>query len=537
DILESRDGSLWVATLGGGLNRWDADDREADRPVFRKHLKTSGLRSDTVFGIVEDADGFLWISSNRGLSRFNPVDGSVRNFDRFNGLRGDEFNFGAHLQMRNGRLLFGGSDGVVSFHPDELLVNTHTPDIVLTAHSKYQRLATAYSTDQREAETVTLGYDDDYIQFTFAALDYASSDKNQYRYKLEGLDEEWIDPGEFRRATYASLPAGDYRFTVKASNNDGIWNDQGASIRLHVEPPPWQTAWAYSLYTMFFGGTLVGYRRKQSKKLGEVSQQKQILESEVQARTRELSQRNEQLKSLNQQLMQASVTDSLTGLKNRRYLDEFIDTEVARIDRQNRGVYKPRRNSNTINISPSLFFMMIDLDGFKRINDTHGHLAGDRALVQVRDILHSSCRQSDTIIRWGGDEFMVIGNTASPHTVEQLAERIRASLAEHQFALGNGHTGRLSGSIGFAMYPFSSTSSQSLTWEQTVAVADHAAYTAKNSGRNAWLGVYGNRKSSWEELSRTNINLPVLARQKLVTIRSSLEKIEEYIEKAVQERA
>jgi predicted signal transduction protein with EAL and GGDEF domain len=110
-------------------------------------------------------------------------------------------------------------------------------------------------------------------------------------------------------------------------------------------------------------------------------------------------------------------------------------------------------------------------------------------------------------------------------------------LAEHQYQLGNGHTGRLSGSIGFAMYPFSPLNPKSLNWEQTVAVADHAAYTAKHNGRNAWVGVYGNKKSTWEALTRTNINLPVLARQKVVHIRSSLENIEEFIEKAVQERA
>ena len=525
NILESKDGSLWVATLGGGLNHWDASDREADLPVFRKHLKTSGLRSDTVFGILEDEDGFLWVSSNRGLARLNPVDGSVRTFDRFNGLRGDEFNFGAHLQMRNGRLLFGGTDGIVSFHPDELRVNTHTPDIILTAHSRYQQLATAYSTDQREPETITLDYDDDFIQFKFSALDYASSDKNQYRYKLEGIDEEWTDPGEFRRATYASLPAGDYTFTVKASNNDGVWNDQGTSIRLHVDPPPWQTPFAYSLYSLFFGGTLVGYRRKQNKKLNEVSEQKQILESEVQARTRQLHQRNDELKALNEQLMQASVTDSLTGLKNRRFLDRFIDTEIARVDRRQRGVIQRKPDSKTINISPSLFFMMIDLDGFKGINDTHGHLAGDKALVQVRDILQTSCRQSDTIIRWGGDEFMVIGNTASPHTVEQLAERIRVNLAQHQFHLGNGHTGRLSGSIGFAMYPFAPWRPKLLGWERVSAIADEAALIAKQERRNAWVGVYGTQKISADETLRTGkADLEVLAQQSVIEISASYER-------------
>ena len=320
-------------------------------------------------------------------------------------------------------------------------------------------------------EEIRLPWRESSFTLGFAALDTTDPAASRYSYLLEGFDTDWTESCGRSHATYTNLPPGDYTFRVRGSNNDGIWNDQGTSIRLHVEPPPWQTPWAYSLYSLFFGGTVVGYRRKQNKKLNQVSEQKQLLESEVEARTRELSERNDELKNLNQRLMQASVTDSLTGLKNRRFLDEFIDTEIARVDRRQHGVIARKSSAKTINISPSLFFMMIDLDGFKGINDAHGHLAGDRALVQVRDILHSSCRQSDTIIRWGGDEFMVIGNTASPHTVEQLAERIRANLAGHRFALGNGHVGRLSGSIGFAMYPFAPSSSRSLHWEQVVAVA------------------------------------------------------------------
>ena len=181
--------------------------------------------------------------------------------------------------------------------------------------------------------------------------------------------------------------------------------------------------------------------------------------------------------------------------------------------------------------------MMIDLDGFKAINDTHGHQAGDKALIQVRDILNYSCRQSDTIIRWGGDEIMIIGNVASPRVVEQLAERIRVNLAEHQYKLGDGHVGRLSGSIGFAMYPFSSKNLNALNWEQVVAVADNAAYTGKKNGRNAWVGVYGTQKCNWEELTRTNINLPALARKVMIEIKSSLEKIEEFTEKESRENA
>ena len=183
---------------------------------------------------------------------------------------------------------------------------------------------------------------------------------------------------------------------------------------------------------------MVGYRRKQNKKLNQVSEQKQLLESEVEARTRELSERNDELKNLNQRLMQASVTDSLTGLKNRRFLDEFIDTEIARVDRRQHGVIARKSSAKTINISPSLFFMMIDLDNFKPINDTYGHAAGDEVLLQFRDILLATCRKTDFVIRWGGDEFLVLARDTNREFAATLAERIRSSLAQRVFPIGNG---------------------------------------------------------------------------------------------------
>ena len=535
NMMESEDGSLWIATMGGGLNRWTLSDRKANQSVFQQFHKAKGLKSDTVFGMLEDKDGFVWLSSNRGLSRLNPIDGSMRHFDRFNGLRGDEFNFGAFLKTRSGRLFFGGTDGLVTFDPGLLLVNMHRPEIVLTAHNKHERLTTAYSTDESEQETLVFGYKDDYVTFKFAALDFASSDKNQYRYKLDGFDDEWIDPRDIRSATYTSLPAGKYVFTVKAANNDGIWNEEGVSVRLQVEPPPWQTPWAYSMYTLFIGGTLVTYKRKQDQKHDKAKKYSAKLEGQVKARTQELSERYEELKELNQKLQEASVTDSLTGLKNRRYLYESIETRVASITRRVEDTLSGDNRSNTIDLAPSMFFMMIDLDGFKSINDTYGHAAGDKALIQVRDILQTTCRKSDIIIRWGGDEFLIVGENTSLRAAEQLAERIRKNLAEHQYQLGGGNVGRLSGSIGFSMYPFSPLKKANLlTWEQVVALADHSAYAAKKNGRNAWVGVYGTRKSVWEEFAKTEIDILALAGQGMLSIRSSLESLIDTVKKLQQ---
>jgi diguanylate cyclase (GGDEF)-like protein len=534
EVVEDKDGSLWIATLGGGLNYWALADRLADRPVFQKYYKGDGLKSDTVFGILEDAAGFLWLSSNRGVSRLDTKTGKMRHFDRFNGLRGDEFNFGARLRTDAGKIVLGGTDGLVSFDPNQLRVNQHPPEIVLSAHSRYRHLATTHSTDKEEQELIELGYRDDLIFFNFAALDFASSDKNQYLYKLEGFDDSWIDAGKLRRATYTSLPAGTYTFRVIAANNDGVWNDKGASLRLEVDPPPWQTPWAYSFYSLFMGGTLVRVRQSHKNKLEQSAKQRAKLEREVQDRTRALEESNEQLKALNTELATASVTDSLTGLKNRRYLYQYMESEAAIVDRRIDEAGRASNASDTINIAPRIFFMMIDLDGFKLINDTHGHHAGDQALVQVRDVLRACCRTSDTVIRWGGDEFMVVGQNTDPRAAEALAERIRVRLADHRYQLGGGHVGRLSGSIGFAMYPFRPMKAGSPSWEQVTALADHAAYAAKQNGRNAWVGVYSTRKSVKTELNIGLCDLSVLADAGVVDIRTSIEGELKLLEKDQQ---
>ena len=531
-MFNAHESALWMATDNGPNERTSTSDAFVRYSHDPMRPSSSDNRVTTVF---QDADGFLWFSSNRGLSRLNPQDGTLRRFDRVNGVQDGEFNDRAYLKTNAAQLSFAGTDGLVTLDSELLRVNTYRPDVVLSAHSRYEQLATVYSTDEKKAETIELDYKDDFITFRFAALDYASSDKNNYRYRLEGFDDDWIEPGQGRAVTYRSLPAGDYIFTVKASNNDGAWNEQGASFQLHVEPPPWQTLWAYSLYTLFFGGTLVNYKRSHKKKLERVAEYNAKLESEVNDRTRELSERNDELKALNNKLREASFTDALTGLKNRRYLYDSVSSMVASVGRRAEVAKRRGTKSNTVDIAPSIFFMMIDLDGFKVINDTYGHDAGDRALMQVRDVLESSCRWADTIIRWGGDEFMIVGDNTSARAAEQLAERLRRELSERQYQLGNGHVGRLSGSIGFAMYPFSPLKKTSLLkWEQVVAVADHAAYTAKKNGRNAWVGVYGTRKSIWAEFTKNKIDLARLAKQGMINIRSSLDVINEFAQQAKQ---
>ncbi|MDJ0878635.1 MAG: two-component regulator propeller domain-containing protein [Halieaceae bacterium] len=519
-ITETGDGSLWVGTNGGGLNRWTHEDRRDQRVRFEKIRRSDGLPSDTVQGMVEDSDGRLWVSSNRGLVQYNPTNGQMRYFSRSNGLRSNDFMFSAVHRTRSSRLLFGGIKGLLAFYPNHITVNRHEPDIALTAFDRGGPLATRYSTDENDEE-LNLDYSNDLITFSFSGLDYSAPTRNRYRYKLEGFDQEWSVPVEYDRATYTNLPAGSYTFRVQASNNDGIWNEKGAAMNLMVVPPPWATAWAYGGYALAILAAILIFTRVNAMKLAHAARKREELEQIVAKRTRELAERNEELLSLNDQLKESSLTDTLTGLRNRRFLEDFIATEVAHARRQ-AGDMADANNGEALDIAPALSFMMVDLDGFKQINDAHGHAAGDAALLQVRDVLDECCRKSDTIIRWGGDEFLIVSRNTSNRAAEKLAERIRVGLAECQYQLGNGETGRLTGSIGFAVYPFSPIKPDMVTWEQVANIADQCTYIAKQNGRDAWVGIYGTRETNMEDVERIATDLEGLLGERKVGIRTSV---------------
>lgn len=520
EIHETHDGTLWIGTLGQGLLRWSAVDRAAGTLHFEQFAAAEGLASE-IYGVVEGAAGELWLSSSRGLFRFEPDSGAVRKFDRKNGLRNQEFNQGARLRSRSGRVLFGGTGGLVGFYPGEVKNNTSPPPIALLAKSRTEvisRLLVGQSTP-----TVSLEYLDSFVSFEFVALDFVSPDKNEYRYRLRGFDNVWSEVQGFRRAIYTSLPTGEYTFEVQASNNDGIWNREGVSMQVHVIPPPWRTWWAYLAYILAVLGLIVWYIRKQNRKHNDDAELRARLKQLVSERTAALADRNDELESLNQQLADASVTDELTGLYNRRYVDGYIEAEASQMERS---LFIDQRSDQDDyqNQPPKvLFLMMVDLDGFKLINDTFGHHAGDRALIEVKNRLTACCRKADVVVRWGGDEFLIIGQALTFDGSKVLAEKLRRSLAESSYNLGNGNIGRLSASIGITAIPFVESKLGFGTWEQMVVIADQCTYLAKSNGRNAWVSIRGTDLLAINDLQAINNNLAILVEAGKLVIDSSVE--------------
>jgi len=503
-------GSVWVGTRGGGLDHVIGSARHPEGIRFRNYSESDGLANDTVYGIESDSAGRLWLSTNGGVSRFEPDSGAIRNFRQSQGLQGNEFNFGAHFRSVTGELFFGGPNGYNAFFPERLLYDEIPPPVVLTAFLKLNQPAqTAVVHEQLQA--VSLGYKDAVVTFEFAALDFASPDDNRYRYMLQGFDSTWVEAGAKRSVTYTNLAAGNYTFRVRAANSDGTWSDAGLSLPVRVTPAPWATWWARVLYALLAALVIYWLWSVQQRKLQREAEYAQRLQVEVRDRTLELAERNRELENLNLQLKEASLTDPLTGLGNRRYLQQMLTQFVS-------APAPPgaKRDAAT----PRMALMVIDLDNLKPINDLHGHQAGDRILTQVADILRDCCRTGDYAVRWGGDEFVVAYLQADLSHAEGLAERVRSRVAKQIFRLGDGRVVRTSCSIGFARYPFVAEAPTLLSWEQCLSLADAALFHAKKR-RNAWLGWAGTAAAAHTEglLQSVETDLETLEREGRLDVR------------------
>ncbi|HEY9076146.1 MAG TPA: PAS domain S-box protein [Anaerolineaceae bacterium] len=229
-ILHASNGLVWLATEGG-LNRYDPHTG-----IFKAYTEKDGLRNATVLGLLQDKNGFLWLTTNNGLAKFDPQTETFQIYGKSDGLQGNEFNSNAFFNARNGDFYVGGVNGFSIFDPLSLRQNTLPPPVVITKFSIFN-IPQSFNL----AETIRLNYDQNFISFEFAALDYHDPRSNQYAYKLEGFDQDWVQSGMRNYASYTNLPGGEYTFRVRAANSDGVWNETGTSLKLKVTPPFWLT--------------------------------------------------------------------------------------------------------------------------------------------------------------------------------------------------------------------------------------------------------------------------------------------------------
>ncbi|MFC2140673.1 diguanylate cyclase domain-containing protein [Acidobacteriota bacterium] len=219
---------------------------------------------------------------------------------------------------------------------------------------------------------------------------------------------------------------------------------------------------------------------------------------ELVQRTRELELKNNQIQDTYKKLEEVRLTDPLTGLRNRYYLKKFITIDIKKVQKDYENWVQDRKKP--LPSMSDLVFLILDLDRFKSINDNYGSMAGDRVLKQLVDILHRECRESNFLVRWGDEEFLIVHHSIDRDQVKLLAERLRQSIEECLFILGDEKTSHLTCSIGFAFYPFLPNHYEVIDWEQVVNIANQALYAAKKSGGNAWVGVLGTDKTKPKNL-------------------------------------
>lgn len=246
DLFEDSRGRLWVGTYSGGLNLFDRTTG-----LFHYYTTREGLPGNKVDGILEDARGQLWIATHQGLSCFDPEAATFRHFDSSDGLQGNRFSIGCRLRTRSGDLIFGGSDGFNRFDPEKLITNPVPPPVAITSFRLFDREVSLDSL--RTPDGLRLRPGDDFFSFEFAALDFGNPERNQYAYRLDGFDDDWVYSGSRRYAAYTNLDPGRYEFRVKAANSDGIWNEAGITIPLQILPPFYRTWWFYLVTALTLG--------------------------------------------------------------------------------------------------------------------------------------------------------------------------------------------------------------------------------------------------------------------------------------------
>ncbi|MDB5014740.1 MAG: histidine kinase, partial [Daejeonella sp.] len=285
--------NVWIGSLDAGFSVLDAKTN-----AIESYSEDNGLINNVINFLINDKKGYIWISTNRGIVRFNPTTKTFRNYNVYNGLQSLEFNVGAGYKTKLGEILFGGVNGFNLFNPLSVAQNNNVPPVIITDFRlpNQDLIIGAKDSSIKQAITLTreikLSYNQSSFNIEFAALDYTSPQSNQFAYKLVGFDTDWNYIGTKRIATYTNLNPGEYTFIAKAANNDGVWNNTGTSIKIIITPPFWLTWWFKTIAFLVVTGSFYSlylYR------INIIEHQKEALEVKVVERTREVLLQSEEL--------------------------------------------------------------------------------------------------------------------------------------------------------------------------------------------------------------------------------------------------
>ncbi|MEM7350105.1 MAG: two-component regulator propeller domain-containing protein [Acidobacteriota bacterium] len=335
-LHQDTSGVLWIGSLGGGLSRFEPQSES-----FVSYRARDGLASDNVVAILEDASGDLWLGSDRGLTRFDVETGSAIVYSVEDGLQGSVFNHGAAWQSSTGEMFFGGTSGLTRFDPGQITLDPLAPEVAITDFlllNQSTPLSARRDDKKGEIPHLVLDHRDDIFAFEFAALHFVKPGQNRYAYQLQGFNDTWIPTDARNRlAQYTNLDPGPYTFRVKAANSDGVWNEEGAAVRITVLPPPWRTWWAYGFYAAgvvaIVGGYLRSHREELRREQATAQRERQAAEREraVNRRLREVDKLKDEL------VVQrtAEVAERERLLEERQQLIRRLEAKNAELARFN----------------------------------------------------------------------------------------------------------------------------------------------------------------------------------------------------------
>ncbi|TQV87458.1 ligand-binding sensor domain-containing protein [Aliikangiella coralliicola] len=488
DIIEDNKNQLWIST-GRGLNRL------IDKNTSPKNAQFEYFGKQKLVSLLIDNENKFWISAQKGIYRFDPDSGNFKLFGTADGAL-SRHSYPAKFKDTEGNFYFGGYDGVTKFNPKSLSDHNEQSRVLFSELVFYNQIISSddetsiLSRRIEDTETLQIPYNEPVFSLRYSARDYSLMDNVVYRYKLHGFDSKWTET-KLNSLTYTNLDPGEYQLEIKASDKDGVWSQKVTRLNIVIDPPPWRTFWAYTLYVLSFMGLIRYYLHSQKRKLAY-----------------------EALKKI-------SLTDQLTGLKNRYFVDKYIQDDVEWCLRKYQNLSRQEEHYNSNH--SDLIFYLIDIDHFKRINDQYGHKVGDIVLKQMRQRLEKVFRKSDYLVRWGGEEFLVIARFTGRENAAEIAERFRRAVAMQDFNVSDEISLQITCSLGFVPFPVITSSPTLISWNKTLELADHCLYAAKHTQRNAWVGMAGFESSDSGDLSFSLLRhhtAQLIANQKLKIVTS-----------------
>ena len=439
DIFQDSKNRLWFATFRG-LNLYNFEDNS-----FTHYMKSDGLLDNTINAILEDSKQNIWIIYTFGISRFIPENSEISSFILNSSIRNDGLNTRSATIDNNDILYLGSAAGYFTFNPIDIIkTNTFQPTLEVTDVIINNKPRTFSELLQNNSE-FKLYPNDKKISFRFASLDYKISEQINYKYKIQGLLEDWLDVTPTRQIELNKLNPGKYTIEIQANNNDGRWTEHSLNLKLNVHPNWWNIGWVRILLIIvgaFIAISLHHYRTYKIKR------QNEILETKVEKRT-------EELVDLNTKLKLASQTDFLTGIYNRSgFLKNFKKKD-----------------------STSYTIVVTDVDNFKKINDIYGHSAGDSILQNITKIMKNHLSENDLLARWGGEEFIFYLRIKDKNKAFETIEKIRLEIQNANFSYKDNFI-PVTCTFGICC------TLGDMELKACINAADEAMYKGKNKGRN-----------------------------------------------------